>query len=417
MTGGGNSKKKEKAKVAYVMSRFPHLPETFILREMSEIEDLGWEVCVYPLIHQKQHVVHPEAQRFLAKVRYSAFLSIRTMAANISQCFRDPFRYLRIFTVMVRGNLSSLKFLHRSLVIFPKAVQMGRKMQAEGVDCIHAHYATHPALAAWIINRFFSIPFIVTVHAHDIFVERAMLYEKLWQAAHIITISDFNRKFLRDRIGEWVEVKCTTNHCGVFPEKYSSQKESRNGLFSIISTGSLQPYKGQKYLIEAARLLMERGVPFRCTIIGAGELNTSLSAQIQAAGLRERVELAGPKNEDEVAAYLKQADCYVQPSIVDRSGKMEGIPVSLMEAMATGVPVIASSLSGIPELVEHNRSGLLVPPGDPDVLAESIFRLWNDPALAAELAANGKEVVSAKFNVHKNAPFVSKLLGRLLHEQ
>jgi len=350
-------------------------------------------------------------------VRKTAFCSMETIFANILQFIQTPFNYMHVFTEMIRGNLSSRKFLVRSLLIFPKAVSIGRKMQDEGVELIHAHYATHPALAAWIINSFYSIPYVVTVHAHYIFVERAMLQTKLLQAAHIITISDFNRKFLEEKIGDWVVPVCSTIHCGVFPEKYSSKRERKNGNFRILSTGSLQPYKGQKFLIEAARILKEEGVSFQCTIIGAGELRTSLLSQIRAAGLEEHVGLAGPKTEEEVAAYLKKADCYVQPSVVECSGKMEGIPVSLMEAMATGVPVIASSLSGIPELIQHEKSGFLVPPGDPEALKEKIMMLQDDPALAVELASTAKEVVSEEFNIHNNTLRLSELLEGLIDKQ
>lgn len=411
--GTAFSRRRSGGRIAYLMSRFPHLPETFILREMIEIDNLGWEITVYPLIRQKQQVVHEDAARFFHRVRNANLISPKLMAVNFQRFIRAPSVYLHTLGIVLWRNLRSPGFLLRSLIIFPAAVWMAGDMEARGIARMHVHYATHPALAAWVINRFTGIPFTITVHAHDIFVDQTMLAEKLEAAEHIITISDYNRCFLARKVGEYLLEKSKTIHCGVIPAKYGRGEDAcRSEVFRLLSIGSLQEYKGQKHLVEACRRLKRQGMQLRCTIIGSGHLRKKLESRIEQAGLESEVELAGPKTEVEVAEYLASADCYVQPSIIVASGKMEGIPVSLMEAMASGVPVVASRISGIPELVQADETGLLVAPGDSEALAEAIRSLALDDGLRMRLVNNAKKLINKEFNLQRN---VRKLMD-LFHE-
>lgn len=404
-----------KGKIAYVMSRFPHLSETFILREMLEMERLGWDVSIYPLILQKQAVVHSQAQALLSSAIDTQLFSFSTIRANFRTLLRQPGRYLSTLGRALWGNRSSLKFFLRAWVVFPKSVAMAWAMQREGIQHIHAHYASHPALAAWIIHRLTGIPYSVTVHAHDIYVEKAMLAGKLKDAAFISSISEFNRDYLIDRVDANLGAKIHIVRCGVLPENYRVEPRDRStNTFELISIGSLQPYKGQKYLIAACEQLKKRGLPVHCRIIGGGELKAALAAQIAACGLDGCVELLGARTQDEVAALLPTADCYVQPSIITPSGKMEGIPVGIMEAMASGVPVVATRISGVPELVQDQRTGILVPPEDSAALADALERLYREPLLARELARRGQDLVFQQYNLHTNVQELSVLIENSL---
>jgi glycosyltransferase involved in cell wall biosynthesis len=386
-------------RVAYIMSRFPGLSETFILREMCELERLGWSLGLYPLIYQEESVIHEEAKSWMQRAQRPSLLSIAV--DNIRLIFSRPLVYFSILARVFFENRSSLKFLSRAVIVFPKAVWMAHHMSAEKITHVHAHYATHPALAAWIINQITGISYGVTVHAHDIFVDRSMLNRKLLDARYIVAISEYNLKFLVEHCGDWITEKTHIIHCGIYSEEYVSKPlpAKRNERFELVSIGSLRSYKGFTFLLDACSLLKETGINFRCRIIGGGELRESLVAQIQKLGIGDKVELIGPKNQTEVAEILKTADCYVQPSIITSTGKMEGIPVSLMEAMASGLPVIASNISGIPELVIHERTGLLVPPNDPPALHEAVLRIYNDPHTSHILAAQGRDMVLREFEI------------------
>lgn len=402
-------------KIAYIMSRFPNLTETFILREMIEIERLGWKIDLYPLILQKQTVVHPEAKPFLLHTHDTPILSISTLRENLRAFFKHPLQYLSLGVQVVWENRTSPKFLLRALVVFPKSVQMASLMKQDGVSHIHAHFATHPALAAWIIHKLTNIPYSVTIHAHDIFVEKAMLAKKLKDAAFIVAISNYNRKYLADQFGDWVNLKTHVIHCGVLPEDFSpSSQPSSSDHLEIISIGSLQPYKGQKYLVEACASLHHSGISFKCKIIGGGELQSALSAQIIELGLAGIVELTGPLTQGNVAQELSRATCYIQPSVITATGKMEGIPVSLMEAMACSVPVIATSISGVPELVQDQSTGILVPPEDVISLVNAIISIYNDKENARRIARNGRELVLEQFNLHNTVKQLSILFQNSL---
>lgn len=406
------------AKIAYVMSRFPHLPETFILREMIEMERQGWQISLFPLILQEQRVVHSEATPWIRRAKGLPYFSTDIFLANYREVKNNSSRYFKTFYQMLKGNASSPDFLFRALVLFPKIVAMAARMKTEGVQHIHAHYATHPALAAWLIHQLTGIPYSVTVHAHDIFVQRAMLDTKLRGARFIVAISDFNREFLAREVGEWIKGKTFVIHCGIQPELYPYRRRNdRSSRLELISVGSLQPYKGFNVLIEACSLLNKRSIPFRCRIIGGGDEAPRLRKLIAREGLEEMVHLLGPKSQDEVAQLLATADCYVQPSVITPSGKMEGIPVGLMEALASHLPPVASAISGIPELVRPGETGYLVPPQNADELARAIEQVYLHPVQAARKAENGRELVLRDFNLYNNVAQLSELLRLSLDNQ
>ncbi len=390
-------------KVAYIMSRFPHLPETFILREMMEVERQGGQISLYPLMIQNQTVVHPEALNWIPRANRFPWMSEEILQSNWKFLSSHPAQYAALVWKALWGNLSSPNFFLRALAIFPKAVCMAERMKAEGINHIHAHYATHPALAAWIIHRLTGIPYSITVHAHDIYVDRTMLGPKIRDAAFVAAISEFNKQFIAKHLGKWTLDKTHIIHCGIQPEKYRQAERKGSERFEIVSIGSLQPYKGQRYLIESCANLRDQGLNFRCRIIGGGELLSDLKNLVAARNLEDHVVLTGPQTQDAVSTMLSEADCYIQPSVVTSSGKMEGIPVALMEAMACGLPVVATNISGIPELVRPGETGWLVPEKEARKLAETIAEIIAHPAEARRRSQAGRELVYREFNLQKNS--------------
>jgi len=399
------------AKIAYIMSRFPHLPETFILREMIVLENLGWEISLYPLILQNQIVVHPDAQPWIGKAHFSPWISCNIAKASLSQFKVSPQRFISLFVRVVRENFNSLGFLIRSIILFPKAVWMAEQIAKEEITHIHAHYATHPALVAWIIHKLTGIPYSLTVHAHDIFVDKSMLTIKLRDAAFIVAISKFNREYLVDCAGDWVRKKIHVVHCGVDVNYYASTKSRGMGdsPFEVLSIGSLQPYKGMEYLIEAIHLLKKRNVAIHCRIVGEGKERTKLERLIVKYELESMIELLGAQTQEKVAHLLSNVDCYVQPSIVTKEGKMEGIPVSIMEALASGLPVIATNISGIPELVEDGKTGWLIPPNSSVALADTLEIVISNQLEAIQRAHSGQKLVMQEFSIDENVKELATL--------
>lgn len=403
--------------VAYIMSRFPLLSETFILREMIALEKEGWTVELYPLILEKQSVVHEEAISWLRRAHTSRWISENVIVANLRKMVERPRLYFSLLDQVILENCSSLRFLLRALLIFPKSVYLAELMERDAVAHIHAHFATHSALVAWIIHGLTGISYSITVHAHDIFVDRSMLRMKIRSAAFVVCISEYNREFLVRQIGDWIKLKTHIIHCGVDPNRYKpSSRTTPNLVFEILSIGSLQPYKGMGYLIESCLILKEHGFSFRCRIVGEGEMRPVLHRMIHQLGLEQDVFLLGAKTQTEVAALLGGSHCYVQPSIIMDNGKMEGIPVALMEALACGLPVVASELSGIPELVHDGETGYLVPPANSATLATTLEHIYQHPKEAFHYGEAGRLLILKEYDIQKNVRHISALFTKVIEE-
>ena len=391
-------------KIAYIMSRFPLLSETFILREMVEVERQGQEIVMYPLICQHQPVVHDDAKKWNSRVNCIPFFSSAILAENVKTFFRTPLQYIALLWRVFKENLSSFDFLTKSIYLFPKAVYTAKRLQMEGIEHIHAHYATHPALEAWIIHNLTGIDYSITVHAHDIYDCQAMLGTKLKGATFLAPISEYNIDFMADHVGEWVREKCHVVHCGVDLTKYDNESSGLNqkDIFEILQIGSLHWKKGQVYLIKAIAHLRDQGVSLRLRIIGEGDERTNLEREIKLHNLGSVVELMGAKTQDEVANLLPTADCYVQSSV------SEGIPVALMEAMACELPIVATDITGIPELVLNGETGILVPPKNVEALSNALKYIKENPGLARQMGKHGRVWVQENFDLTKN---VSKLIS------
>ena len=402
-------------KIAYIVSRFPHLPETFILREMIHLEKLGWQVELYPLIIQRQDIVHEEARPWVQRAHAVPWLSLSFLKANIKSLAGNPHQYLSLLFRVIRENVHSPKFLARALLLFPRAIWMADQFKSEAIAHIHAHYATHPALVAWLINQLTGIPYSVTVHAHDIFVEKPMLATKLHDSIFISSISEFNRKYLADLFGSWVNEKTEIVRCGIDPAYYQNETgvdpARRDSTLEIMSVGSLQPYKGHIYLVRACAQLKERGIPFHCRIIGGGDLQPVLEQAIRDHELEGLIQLMGPRTQAEVSRLLRTANCYVQPSVITPTGKMEGIPVALMEAMMCEIPVVATAISGVPELVRPGETGWLVPPEDVQALADALCEIYDNPEEAGRRADLGRKWVLEEFELSSNVRKLSSLFS------
>ena len=391
-------------KVAYVMSRFPKLSETFVLNEMVALEKQGVTVELYPLLRERGDLVQDGSLPFVARAHYLPFLSWPILRSQAYWLRRRPRIYLATLRDIVRETFGSINFLVGALGIYPKVTHAARLMKADGVTHVHCHFASHPAVAGLVIHRLAAIPFSFTAHGSDLHVERRMLCVKVREAAFVAAISAYNRNLIVHDCGPEVADRVAVLRCGVDTSRFRPALLPRPiGPFSIVCVGTLHEVKGQAHLVEACRLLDAEGIAFRCTLVGDGPDRSMLEERIAAAGLNGRVQLVGSLVQDEVARVVQSADVLVAPSVPTRSGKREGIPVVLMEALACGVPAVASDLSGIPELVEHRVTGLLVPPGDANALADALRELERDPELRLRLGRVGRAKVEREFDLKTNA--------------
>lgn len=402
-----------KLKVAYIMSRFPKITETFILYEMVAIEQEGIQVEVYPFLREKTPVIHPEAATYVERAHFAPFVSRALIGAHLYYLRHQPRTYLSTLWTLLRANWGSLRFFTRALALFPKAVYFARKMSDEGINHIHAHFVSHPAAAAFVIQQLTGIPYSFTAHGSDLHRDRHMLCEKVAAAEFAVTISEFNKRMILEDCGEQWRDKVLVIHCGVDTEVFRPRTEPTpyeqgKGPFAVLCIGTLHEVKGQTYLIEACRLLRERGVDLVCHFAGDGPDMDNLMQQAADSGLNDVIHFHGRVTREEVAELLTKADVVATPSVPTKSGRREGIPVVLMEAMGSGVPVVASGISGIPELVEEGKSGFLVDPRDVEGLAKAIAQLYRDPELRRRLGQAGRQKVLTEFDLYRNAAVLAR---------
>jgi glycosyltransferase involved in cell wall biosynthesis len=394
-------------------SRFPKLSETFVFYEILEMERQGVHIEVFPLVREHERVMHPGAQALVDRTHYSTVFSLAVIAAQFSWLLRQPRVYLRAWRQALRGNLGSRKFFVRALVITPQAAWMALEMQRLGVEHIHAHWATHPTLGAYVIHALTGIPYSFTAHAHDIYVDRTMLAEKIRAASFVAAISEYNRRLLHDLYGA-ISDRVVVIHCGADLSVFKPRPEQpRSGPFTFVTVARLEEMKGHAYLIDAYAQLKQQGVDFRALFIGEGKTRAAIEEQIARLGLGDRISLLGLQPRDRVSELVSAADVVVMPSITASDGHQEGIPVALMEALATERPVVATAISGIPELVIDGQTGLLTPERDSNALAAALLRLCQEPELRRALGAAGRAKVLAEFDMTRTA---AQLKRMLLHD-
>lgn len=405
---GAPGQRSQGLKVAYIMSRFPKLTETFILYEMMAMRQQGIQVEVYPLIREREELMHAETLQFVEIAHFQPFISWQILRANLYFLWERPLVYLMTLWDLLRTNWGSFNYFTGAIGVFPKTALFAYQMRADNVQHVHAHFASHPAAAGFIIHRLVGIPYSFTAHGSDLHRDRHMLREKVAEAAFVAAISEYNKELIVAECRGNYREKIKVVHCGVDSELFRARLdptpyEKRENPFMILCVGTLHEVKGQAYLMEACRQLQQRGFDFECHLVGDGPDRASLAELVEQGGLSDRVRFHGRLTQDKIVRLLLDADVLTAPSVPTRDGRREGIPVVLMEAMMSGVPVIASNLSGIPELVKHQSTGLLVPPRDARSLADALERCIRDPDLRRRLGRAGREKAESEFDLNKNA--------------
>lgn len=401
-----HSEPRIRAAIAVLMTRFPRVDETFILREIEELERQGQPVLVVPIARGHDRIVHEQARPWTHRALYTSFLSRRVLRSNVSMLRRNPMAYLKLFFRLILGALIRPSTLIRTVAVFPKSVHLALILPGLGIRHVHAHFASHAATAAYIIASLSDITYSFTVHGPDVFVHRVLLRHKIEGARFIRCISTFNKAFLSGLYPALTEGKLRVVHTGVNPEVYeraAAASERKEGPVRILSVAALTPSRGFPFLIDACSRLAASGLDFECNIVGNGSLHEITEQWIARHGLDDKVRLLGTLPQHEVARLMGETDIFVLPSIIALDGQMDGIPLSLMEAMAAGKPVIGSSISGIPELVQNGVSGVLVDAASPARIAEAVRRLAADPDLRDRLGRAGQLRVRREFDVRQTA--------------
>jgi len=395
--------------IAYISQDFPSLTTTFVYREVMGLKRHGVPVSTFSIWRTERDRLPPET-RVLADETFNLFPVAwpHLLGQHARYAAKHPIRYLQMGTFLLSRR-------HEPITNITKAwasAYVANEMTRRGVRHIHAHFASSPTSVALVAARLTGTSFSFTAHAVDIFAHRIMLVEKLREARFIIAISEYNKRVLSELAPEAAH-KIHVVHCGVDPQAFSpAGSQADSGVPLILAVGQMREKKGFPYLVEACRLLVERNIKFGCVIIGGGEGLNALQRQVHEAGLNGCVVLTGPLFQSEVRAHLRRADLFVLPCVVAPDGDQDGIPVALMEAMAMEIPVVSTTVSGIPELIADEQEGLLVPARDPKALADALVRLLVDPDLRRSLGQNGRHKIQAEFDLDNNVEQLVHIFDR-----
>lgn len=398
---------KRPSKIAYVVSLFPCWSETFILNEIIELSKRGVDISILSIRSDLEDHIHDNAKFYMAKTTYVD--TFKMIWASIKWSILKPHVVFPLLTTVIFKKYKSTNIWLKNIWSVFVGCYFANFIKEEKIEHIHAHFATYPTVVAMVTSKLTDVPFTFTAHAHDIYLKNVLLRDICKAAKRIVTISQYNRRFISDYCGNGTLKKIEVIHCGLDLSTWQSPGAIAEGQEAVIvSIGRLTRMKGFEFLVKACHHLKNH-IPFKCYIVGDGHLRTELEQLIDELQLQDHVVLTGVLDSREVRNLLNQTKIFVMPSVWDDEDGQDGIPLVLMEAMALGKPSIASRLSGLPELVVDKDTGLLVNPGDEKQLADKILELVKDKDLQLKLSMNGRLKVEDEFNIEKNAGLLAEL--------
>lgn len=394
--------------LGFLVKTWPKLSETFILEEVLGLQALGQGLRLYalqPATDARQHGAVAAVQAPVVWLPALAWRELPRYARHhLPLLLLHPLRYLgRLLAAARRGR--------EGWATLARGGWLAWQLRRDGVPHLHAHFISTPGDVAECAAALAGLPFSLSAHAKDIYTGRAPdLQRKLNAARFTVTCTEFNCGTLRALAPQ---ARVERMYHGVDAHTFHpAQRVQEHGPPLLLAVGRLVPKKGLDTLVHAVAALRAQGQALRCEIVGYGTERAPLQALIDSLGLAGTITLRGQLTREEVLACYARCAVFVQPSRITADGDRDGIPNVLLEALAMGLPVVATRVSGIPELVRHGHNGLLVEPDAPLALAEGIAGLLADPERAQLLGRCGRATVCEHFDNPRNLRALTRLLER-----
>ena len=398
----------------YLATKFPLLSETFIYEEIIALKELGYKVRFFVL-----YPTGKESHQFTKGMEENIYylphnLSITSILGHLNFLLSNPNLYFSTLVTIFKDTILNPLIMLKSLYSFGKGVSLARALRDSLPGHIHSHWATMPTTVAFVASKLIGVTYSFTSHAWDIYKEPAMLATKIQCSAFHVTISQYNQEYVK-KLYPPTSDKNYVVHCGVDIDRFTFRKEYPN-LKSpeILFIGRLVEKKGTTNLVEACAKLKKQGYEFVCNIIGDGPQKDQVREAIERHQLQGSVNLVGELPREKLHSYWEKAGMFVLPCTIEKDGNRDGIPIVLMEAMASGIPVVSTNISGIPELIEDKYSGLLLPPDDVEQLSKAMMKIIDNSELAQQLTVNARLKIEQEFNVKINTQKKAKLFDKYL---
>ncbi len=378
-------------RVAYVNHRFPVLTQTFTVGEIAELESVGVPLSIFSLRTPLGEPHGRVATELASRTRtLPGPLSLASLRSVLGWTCRRPLRVAGILGSVIAGRYRDQKFRCwlRSFAQFAQGAVLASVIEKEPeIRHLHAQFLDSGSTAAWVAGRLTDRTFSFANHtAYNPYLTRP----KLESASFATSISKFDRERVLEEAGRRHEDRVHVVRCGISVEEWSAlERKPEPGL--VLSVAGLREKKGLHVLVNACARLRDQDVAFRCEIVGEGPERARLEAAIERLDLSDRVALVGALSPGETRARYAHAEVFALPSVIAANGDLDGVPIVLMEAMMVGLPCVSTRLSGIPEIIEDGRSGLLAEPGDDEALARHLSELLTDSGRRESLGREARE--------------------------
>jgi colanic acid/amylovoran biosynthesis glycosyltransferase len=407
---------RSRLRVAYLLVRFPSLYETYVYNEIYWLYQGGLEMHVFSARAPRRGPIHQRAREIasLIPVYHSPPISWSVMVANLYFLFRYPHKYLRALFWVIRTAYRTPPFMGLALALFPKAVYYARVMQMRRIDHIHVHFAWVQQIMAVVASCLIEVSNSVTLHAFDLYSrDRAVVRSQLEAATRLVTISDYNRTFIAELCPGIAADDVSLVRLGLDMDKFRPVgRRKHTQVCQLLSVGRLEEKKGYEYLIEACAILARRGLGFHCIIVGEGVRREKLESLVAKYELESQVTLKGALAAADIRRLYQESDVFALACVVASNGDRDGMPTVLIEAMAMGLPVVTTPVTGIPELVKDDENGFLVPERDVVALADVLATLIADRDLRISMGRKARERVIKDFD----SRCIALSLARLFQE-
>jgi len=382
--------------IAFINNYFPSLSGTFIYREVIKLRQRGFDIETFSIRKPKIDELSEEAHTLFYSTTYLIDLSFYYSLIQVLRCILwRPFRCIKaLILLLTRHYERSVRDRIRTLFHYCEGLCFAQALRySEKITHIHAHYASHPSTVAMVASIITGIPFSFTAHAYDIWEDKLFLIDKVRAALFVITCTAYGRECLLKTCNNEGEDKVITVYHGVDTTRFKLGPKVETNRKVLLNIGRLHPEKGQINLISACERLKDEGYEFTCYIVGDGELYEFFRQVIKDKGLDSIMTLTGRVFQEKIMDYYRMADIFVLPSL------QENLPNVLLESLAVGVPVIASNIAGIPEVVKDGNTGVLVSPDSVEELTRAIKHILDDRDFRSNIALNGMNLVHSSFDI------------------
>lgn len=419
--------------IGVLLKGYPRLSETFIINEILLLEKLGFKLHIFALRNPGETKVHENVRKVRAHVTYIpdyfwpffwAFIK-----ANVKLWWRRPGAYWPAFRFAAGRSLrqwssSTIKRFAQAAYMVENHMGYGTKGKGQEesennrvrLAHVYAHFSHGPTTVAYFVTWLTGVKYSFSAHAKDIYLqEHDFLREKILKAQFVTTCTDYNKNYL-EKVGGLRANVFRTYH-GLDLDRFPGpERAAKNSCPRILSVGRFVPKKGFPVLIRALHLLRERGYKFHCHLIGGGEMEIELRSLIKKLKMEDRIELLGAMSQEELFDYYRRADIFALACEVQSDGDRDGIPNVIVEAMALGIPIVSTTISGIPECVADGVSGVLVAEKDPNACANGIAKLLDRPDWAKQLGQAGRARVEQDFDSLRNVKKIGAALRQACGE-